>query len=169
MLQLISLVMLAYSFFLIRTHLPGLPKCIPVHFNAAGVADGWGSPDVFWMLLGTQALVTVVFLTIPYLGQLAPGMIHFGTRRLSDFSPAQRPRVLAMLNDMAAYMSIVMNLFFVLMLVELLRAARQPSPHIRIVFPLILLFGGMIGILGYYTRRFYRLAKGEDGDTSPGS
>ena len=55
MLQLVSLMMLIYSYFLIRTNLPNLPARIPTHFNAAGVADGWGSPDTLWVLLGAQA------------------------------------------------------------------------------------------------------------------
>ena len=135
MLQLISLVMVIYSYFLIQTNLPKLPRHIPTHFNAAGVADGWGSPDTLWVLLGVQALTCAVFLIVPYVGQRFPGAIHVGSRRLSDFSPAQRARMLPMLNDMAGYMSIVMNLFFVLMLHEIIQAATQPIPHIHPLFP----------------------------------
>ena len=65
MLQLISLVMVVYSYFLIQTNLPKLPRLIPTHFNAAGVADGWGSPDILWVLLGAQALTCAVFLLCP--------------------------------------------------------------------------------------------------------
>jgi len=67
MLQLISLVMVIYSYFLIQTNISKLPRLIPTHFNAAGVANGWGSPDTLWILLGAQALTTVVFLAVPYL------------------------------------------------------------------------------------------------------
>lgn len=87
MLQLISLVMVIYSYFLIQTNLPKLPRRIPTHFNAAGVADGWGSPDTLWVLLGVQALTCVLFLIVPYVGQRFPGAIHVGSRRLSDFPP----------------------------------------------------------------------------------
>jgi uncharacterized membrane protein len=166
MLQLISLVLLIFSFFIIQTSMPALPKYIPTHFNAAGVANAWGSPNILWILLGAQALTSVVFLIVPYLGQLAPGAIHVGTRRLNDFSPAQRTHVLSMLNNMAAYMSIVMNLFFVLMLMDIIRAAAQPIPHIHPLLPLALLIGGAFGILFYYTMQFRRAAKGEDGRES---
>src|SRR5271169_3178191 len=131
MLQLISLVMLAYSYFLIQTNLPNLPARMPTHFNAAGMADGWGSPDVLWVVLGAQALTCAVFLLVPFLGQRFPGAVHFGSRRLSDFSPAQRVRLVPLLNDMAGYMSIVMNLFFVLMLRQIIQAAAQPIPRIH--------------------------------------
>jgi len=162
MLQLISLVMLAYSYFLIQTNLPNLPARMPTHFNAAGVADGWGSPDVLWVLLGAQALTCTVFLLVPFLGQRFPGAVHFGSRRLNDFPPAQRERVLPLLNEMAGYLSVVMNLFFVLMLHEMIQAATQPIPHLHLLFPLVLLFGGMIGITLYYLAKVNRIVKGED-------
>jgi uncharacterized membrane protein len=165
MLQLVSLVMVIYSYFLIQTNLPKLPRCIPTHFNAAGVADGWGSPDTLWALLGAQALTCAVFLVVPYLGQRNPGAVHFGSRRLSDFSPPQRARMVSMLNDMAGYLSIVMNLFFVFMLLQIVRAATQPNPHIHPLGPMVLLGAGTIGILLFYTGQFRRAAKGEgDGD-----
>jgi uncharacterized membrane protein len=161
MLQLISLVMVIYSYFLIRTNLPKLPRSIPTHFNAAGVADGWGSPDTLWVLLGAQALTCAVFLMVPYLGQRNPGAVHFGSRRLSEFPPAQRVRMVAMLNDMAGYMSVVMNLFFVFTLHEIIQAATQAHPHIHMLWPLALLMGGMFGITLYYLGRFRRAAKGD--------
>ena len=167
MLQLISLVMLAYSYFLIQTTIPHLPKCIPTHFNAAGVADGWGSPDSLWLLLGAQALTCVVFLGMPYLGRLFPGAVHFGPRKLSDFPPAQRVRMLSMLNDMGAYMGIVMNVFFVLMLLEITRASSQLNPRIHPLFPMTIFIGGTFGIMFYYTRIFTRVAKGDVGDGHP--
>ena len=100
MLQLISIVMVVYSYFLIQTSIPKLPRFIPTHFNAAGVADGWGSPETLWILLGAQALTCAVFLAVPYIGLRHPGSVHFGSRRLSDFPPAQRERMLPMLNDL---------------------------------------------------------------------
>ncbi len=166
MLQLISLLMVIYSYFLIQISIPRLPRVIPTHFNAAGVADAWGSPDTLWVLLGVQAFTCAVFLIVPYVGQRIPGAIHVGMRRLSDFSPAQRARTLPMLNDMAGYMSIVMNLFFVLMLHEVMQAATQPIPHIHPLFPLGLLISGMFGIMLYYLVQFRRAANKED-DVDP--
>jgi uncharacterized membrane protein len=167
MLQLVSALLVAYSYFLIRTNLPHLPTRIPTHFNGAGAADGWGSPDTLWFLFGTQVLTWVVFLIVPYLGQRFPGMVHLGTRRLSDYSPAQRVRMLPLLNDMAGYMCIVMNLFFVWMLNGIIKAATEPIPHIEVFGPLALLIGGMLGITLYYLARFRRAAQVSDnGDTS---
>jgi len=162
MLQLISLVILIYSYFLVQTSLPKLPRLIPTHFNADGVANAWGSPDILWFVLGAQALTCAVFLIVPYLGQRVPQAVHFGSRRLSDFPPAQRPRMAAMLNDLAGYLSIVMNLFFVFVLHEMIQSATEPIPHIHMRLPLALLVGGMFGIMLYYLGKFRRAAKGED-------
>jgi len=162
MLQLISLVILIYCYFLVQTSLPKLPGVIPTHFNADGVANAWGSPDVLWFVLGAQALTCAIFLIVPYLGQRIPQAIHFGSRRLSDFPPAQRPRMVAMLNDLAGYLNIVMNLFFVIMLREMIRSATEPIPRIHVRLPLAFLVGGMFGVMLYYLGKFRRAAKGED-------
>ena len=163
MLQLISLVMLIYSFFLIRTSLPLLPARIPTHFNASGVADTWGSPDALWTLLGAQALTCVVFLVVPYLSQRFPGAVHLGRRRLSDFSPAQRARMLPLLNEMTGYMAVLMSLFFVWMLRQMLAAARAPNPHLSPLWPMVLLLSGTLVVTWYYLKRL-RLAGKDPGD-----
>jgi uncharacterized membrane protein len=162
MLQLISLVMVIYSYFLIQTNIPKLPRIIPTHFNAAGVADGWGSPDTLWVLLGAQALTCAVFLIVPYVGQRFPGAVHFGSRKLSDFPPAQRARMVPILNDLAGYLSILMNVFFVFMLHEMIKAATQPIPHLHMFWPLGLLMGGTLGIMLNFLWKFRRAAKQED-------
>jgi hypothetical protein len=165
MLQLISIVMVIYSYFLIQTNIPKLPRVIPTHFNAAGVANGWGSPDTLWFLLGAQALTCAVFLVVPYIGQRFPGSMHFGTRRLSDFPPAQRARMLPVLVTMAGYLAVAMNLFFVVTLQRVIQAAAQPIPHLEMFWPMVLLVGSTLGITFYYLRQFGRIAKGgDDGD-----
>ncbi|MGO8790891.1 MAG: DUF1648 domain-containing protein [Terriglobia bacterium] len=166
MLQLISLLLVAYSYFLIQTSIPKLPQSIPTHFNADGVANGWGSPDMLWILLGAQALTCTVFLIMPYVGQRFPGAVHFGSRRLSDFSPAQQTRMLPMLKDLAGLLSVVMNLFFVFMLREVIQAAAQPIPHINPRWPMVFLVGGTAAITVYYLWQFRRVAKGGGDDPS---
>ena len=109
MLQLVSVIMLVYSYFAIETSITKLPRVIPTHFNAAGVADGWGSPEMLWILLGAQALVTAVFLLMPYFGQRFPRAVHFGSRHLSDFSAETRQKLVPVLNELAGWLSVVSN------------------------------------------------------------
>jgi uncharacterized membrane protein len=164
MLRLISVVLMLYSYFLIQTNFPELPPRIPTHFDAAGNANGWGSPNTLWILLVAQVTTGVVFLIIPYLGRRFPGSVNLGTRRLSDYTPAQQARILPLLHDMMAYMSILMNLFFVFMLQGVLRAATQSHPQLPMAWPLLLLLGGILFITLYYLRRITRTAK-EEGPT----
>ena len=158
MLQLISLLLLACSFILIRTSILSLPSTIPTHFNAEGAANGWGSPNTLWFLLGAQALTCAVFLVVPYVGRQFPGAVHFGSRRLSDFPAAQRPRLLAILNQMAAWLSIVINLFFVFMLREIIHAATQRVPHFHPRGIMLFLLGAMPAVLMFYLWKFQRAA-----------
>jgi uncharacterized membrane protein len=167
MLQLISLVMLIYSYFLIQTSLPKLPHHIPTHYNAAGVANGWGSPDMLWILLGAQALTCAVFLLVPYLGQRFPGSVHFGSRRLSDFSPAQQERLLPILNEMGGCLSVVMNLFFVFMLRQVIQQATESIPHLYMLWPLTVLVAGTLGVTLFYFRKFNQAAKDEGNESTP--
>jgi uncharacterized membrane protein len=161
MLRLISLVLMFYSYFLIRTSLSNLPPCIPTHFDAAGNANGWGSPNTLWFLLIAQVVTGVVFLFVPYMGRRFPGIVNLGTRRLSDYTPAQQARILPLLHDMMAYMSILMNLFFVFMLQGVIHAATQSHPQLPAAWPLGLLLGSSLFITLYYLRRITRTAKEE--------
>ena len=162
MAQLISFVLMAYSYLLIRTAIPTLPGTIPTHFNAAGVADGWGSPDTLWILLEAQALTSAVFVLVPFLSQRFPGAVHFGSRRLNDFPPEQRSQAASLMSDMAGYLNVMMNLFFVFMVHEMIRAATQAMPSIHVFWPLGLLLGGTIALTLYHLRQFRRIAEGGD-------
>lgn len=158
--QLIPIALVVYSCLLIRASINQLPRIIPTHFNAAGVADAWGSPDVLWILLGAQALTCALFLLVPFLSRRAPGAVHVGSRRLKDFPPAQRGLAISILTDMTACLNIIMNLFFVWILREIIRAATQVHPRIRVWLPLGLLITGTLGLTIYYLGRFRRLAAG---------
>lgn len=157
--KLISLALVFYSYFLIHTNISNLPQLIPTHFNAAGEADGWGSPSTLWILLGVQILTSVVFLCVPYLGQRFPQFVNLGLRKLSDYSPEQRLRILPLLHDMMGYMSIVTNLYFAFTLHCLIQAAGQPHPHLPVALPLGLLLGATLGLTFYYLRRIGQVAK----------
>jgi len=167
MLQLLSVLMVLYSYFLIETSIPKLPRLIPTHFNAAGVPNGWGSPQTLWFLFGAQVLTCAVFLAVPYIGLRHPQKVHLGSRRLSDFPPAQRARILPMLNLMGASLSLVTNLFFVYMLRQNIRAAMEPIPHSDARLPLLLLVAGTLAVVLYFTTRFSRAAKSSDDGNSP--
>ncbi len=157
MLTLVSFLLLIYSFFLIRTALPKLPSRMPTHFDAAGVANGWGSPDTLWIIFVAQALTCAVFLIVPFLGQRYPNSIHVGLRRLSDFPAPQRAKVLRTVNQLVAGTSIVMNLFMVVILHGIIQAAELPVPHFRMLWAVVLGVGAILAVFWFYLGKIRRI------------
>ena len=159
MLQLISIILVIYSYFLIQTSIPKLPRLIPTHYTAAGVADGWGPPGTLWVLLAAQVLTCAVFLLVPYIGRRFPGSVHFGSRRLSDFPSEQRQRLMPILNELGGCLGVVMSVFFVYMLRQVVEQATEPVPHLYMFWPLALLLGGTVGVLLFYWVKFNQATK----------
>jgi uncharacterized membrane protein len=157
--RLITIGLAVYSFFLIQTSLPSLPARIPTHFNAAGEADGWGSPDSLWVLLLIQVLVGGLFLVIPLLGRRFPESVNIGSLKLSDYTPAQRERIMPLLTDMMGYISVLFSLLFCLLLRQAIRAASSPHPHLAVWWVFGVMVAGTALTLIYYIRRIDDVAK----------
>lgn len=158
MLRLVSFLLLTYSYFLIRTALPKLPSRIPTHFDAAGAANGWGSPDMLWIIFVAQALTCAVFLLVPFLGQRYPNSVHVGLRRLSDFPAPQRAKVLTTVNQLVAGTSVVMNGFMVVILDGIIQAAELPVPHFRMLWAVVLGMAAIFGMFWFYLGKIRRIA-----------
>lgn len=157
--KIVAAALALYSFSLIQTSLPNLPSCIPVHFNIAGQPDGWGRPDMLWVLLGFQVLVCGLMLSMSALGRRYPGSVHFGTRHLSDFTPEQRELVLPLLDQLGGWMSVLCGLFFVFLIRESIRAAGSANPQFHMGWAAALFIAGMVGITVYYVRRINSVAR----------
>lgn len=158
--RLITFGLAFYSYFLIKANIPRLPARIPTHFNAAGEADGWGSPDTLWVLLLVQVLTCGLFLVVPLLGRRFPGTVNVGFRTLSDFTPAQRERIMPFLTDMMGYMSVLLGLLFSVLLRETIHAASSAHPHLSLWWELGVFLAGTAATLIYYLRRINAVANG---------
>jgi uncharacterized membrane protein len=156
--RLITLGLALYSFFLIETNMPRLPARIPTHFNAAGEADGWISPDTLWVLLLLQALTCGFFLVVPLLARRFPATVNVGFRKLSDFTPVQRERIMPLLTDMMGYMSLLSGLFFCTLLRDIIHAASSSHPHISLWWELGPFLAGTAVTVIYYLRRIFGVA-----------
>lgn len=157
--KIVAAALALYSFFLIQTSLPNLPSRIPVHFNLAGQPDGWGSPNTFWILLGFQVLVCGVMLSMSSWGRRYPGSVHFGTRRLSDFTPEQRELVLPLLDQLGGWMSVITGLFFVFIIRESIGAAGSDHPQFHVGWAAALFVVGLVGVSVYYVWLINRVAR----------
>lgn len=156
--RLITLGLALYSFLLIQTNLPRLPARIPTHFNAAGEANAWGSPSTLWILLGVQVLVCGLLLAMPWVGLRCPGSVNLGRRRLSDFAPEVRERIMPLFTDMMGYTSVLAGLLFSVLLSEIIQASFSPHPHFSPKWELGFFVAGTLGITLYYLRRIYAVA-----------
>jgi uncharacterized membrane protein len=165
--RLITFVLVLYSYFLIKANISHLPPRIPTHFNAAGEANGWGSPDSLWFLLLVQLLTCGVLLAVPFLGRRHPGMVHIGFRTLSDFTPAQRERIMPLLTDMMEYVSVLVGVLFCILLRQTIRAALSSHPHFSPWWIGAFLIG-VAAIVIYYLRRIFAAAN-DTGRESPGA
>jgi len=159
MAKIVAAVLAVYSAFLIETSLPGLPARIPVHFNASGQPNGWGSPHTLWMLLVFQVLVAGVMLSMSLWGRRFPGSVHLGTRRFSDLTPEQRELALPLLDQMAGWMSVAASLFFVFIIRESIRAAESSNPEFHAGWAAVLFVGAMVGLAIYFVSRINREAQ----------
>ena len=150
-----------YSAFMIQTSLPHLPSRIPVRFNLAGEPNGWGPPHMLWVLMGFQVLVTGVMMSMSFWARRIPQSVHFGARRLSDFTPDQRDLVWSLLDQMAGWLGVVTSLFFVFLIREAIHAASSPSPQFRLGWVAALCVGAMVVVSIYYVRRINQVASSE--------
>ena len=153
--RLITVALAIYSFFLIETSIPRLPARIPTHFNAAGEANCWGSPDTLWFLHLVQVLLGGLFLIMPLIGARYPGSVHLGRRRLSDFGPEVRERVTPLFTNMMGTMSVLLSLLLSLLLREIIEAAFSSQPHFSPKWELGLFLAGVAVTLIYYLGRIY--------------
>ena len=110
--------------------MPRLPARIATHFNWSGEPNGWSSPEALWILLAVQVLGAALILAIPALGRRAPQMVNLGTRRLSDFPPEVRERIMPVLEDMCGYLAVLYSLLFTLLIRGVIRAALVPGARV---------------------------------------
>ncbi len=154
----VALGLVAYTAFFIQRVMPQLPQRIPTKFDWQGNATAWSRPDTLWVMLLVQLAGTLLILAIPAIGRRAPQLVNLGRRRLSDFPPEVRPRVMPLLEDMCGWMAVLFGLFFTLLIRELVRAAlipgEKPSPWLVVAF-----LAGMGVLVVYYLRQFNRIAK----------
>jgi hypothetical protein len=101
MTRLLACCFIVYSYFEIRNELPLLAAASDAH---AGIALS------LWIALSVQAFVCGVMLLVPVIARVMPEAVHFGWRRLSDYSPNQLQRVLPAVGAMSGMMCLATSL-----------------------------------------------------------
>jgi len=149
------------SFLDIEHNIGRLPARIPTHFDFSGLADRWGPRNSLWVTLAVQVLTCALILLIPLLARWRPNLAHFGSHRLSDFSPEQQQRVLPMFKQMTAYLSILIAFGFHLLIHERMHAAAEPQHRLPVGWLLTILLVAPLALVVYYLPRVNRIAKGD--------
>ena len=117
-----------------------------------------------WLAEPRQYLVAAVvialmaalnILALPLIGWRYPGSVHLGRRRLSDFGPEVRERIMPSFTNMMGTMSVLLGLLFSFLLHEIIQAASSSQPHFSPKWELGLFLAGMAVTLIYYLGRIY--------------
>ena len=107
-LAVLTAALAVYSYFEIKTGLPLLAAHITTHRGATVPVSHVLSLGVHitWFL---QVFIAASLLGAPY---LAPQFIHFGSWRLSRYSPAQQQRVLPLMQELTGLLALLVSCYF---------------------------------------------------------
>lgn len=121
-LEIVSLAALVFLIFITARALYGshrLPDHIPTHFNAAGQADGYGSPK---MLLIFPGFATIAYLLMSLVSRF-PAAFNFPVR----VTPLNRKRLEELALSMIAWFKTEVVVFFAWIAWNAIDAARNPD------------------------------------------
>jgi uncharacterized membrane protein len=153
-------VLVAYSAVTIVLALPKLPARIPTKFNFSGEPVAWGGPETLWIMLLVQVFVCALILAVPTIGRRAPQLVNLGFRRLSDFPPQTRQRIVPLLEEMCAWMAALFAALFTVLIHGMIRAAHEPGVRLT-NWPLAVFLAGTAIVVIYYLRRINRVGNEE--------
>jgi uncharacterized membrane protein len=112
--ETISLLLLITNILIIVFSLPKLPDIIPIHFNLAGEANGWGSKNTLWIMFA---------ITIPMYALLTfiSGKPELYRSRMSENNMEEQLRLTS---KMTRIMKTVVLLIFVMVTVFMVQTAQ---------------------------------------------
>ena len=104
MTRLVAAGLILCSYFEIRQALPLLASRAPNRGVNLAVST------LLWASFGTEVLIYAILLLVPLIARAYPSLVHFGSRRLSDYSPSQLDRVLPVLKSMVGMLCCAVTL-----------------------------------------------------------
>jgi hypothetical protein len=148
MTRLLAIGLIAYSYLEIKHNLPQIAERVPNRAVATAISLN------LWIPLLLEILITGVLLLVPALSRAYPEAVHFGLRRLSDYTPSQRDRIMPILSRMVGLLSVAATVYFGFGIDLQIKAAlvngrpRPPAPWEIAAF--VISFGA---ITYYYVQR----------------
>jgi len=148
MTRLLACAFIAFSYFEIRNALPRLAERAPGGIALAGVSLS------LWISFSVEVFVCGTILLAPLIARVMPEAVHFGWRRLSDYSPRQLERVLPVVTSMSGAMAIATAFFLGYGIHMRIQAALKDFhkfPPVLVVYAALLI--SFILITYYYGQR----------------
>ena len=155
-LEVVSIAALAYLAWITAAAMLGphaLPNRIAVHFDAAGQANGWGSPKA---LLGMPILAAVLYVLMTVVARF-PAAFNFPVR----VTPANRPRLEALALEMIAWLKAEVLCLFAWVQEMTVAVARNGGAHLSPWFMPVTL-GAVFATIGWYIVAMRRAGKGRE-------
>lgn len=148
-LEIVSLAALIVLLFITARALYGadrLPDRIPIHFNATGHADGYGSPR---MLLIFPAFATAIYLLMSLVSRF-PAAFNFPVRA----TPFNRKRLEELALSMIAWLKTEVVVFFTWIAWNAISAARSPDQRLSTALMPMLLVAVFVTCIAYTVAMF---------------
>lgn len=127
-----------------------LPNRIPVHFDAAGQINGWGSPAMLWFL---PAVATGIYLLMTLVSR-HPGAFNYPVR----VTPATRPPLEAQSLGMIAWLRAELVWLFLFIEYAAIRSARLGrSALVPWIVPLCI--AAVFITIGWHMAAMFRISR----------
>lgn len=137
-----SLVILGVMLIYVITNLASLPDEIPIHFNAKGDADGWGSKLTLFFIPGICAFL---FLMMNFIGTMSPKTYNFPVKLTKE--NAQKQVELA--REMMHGLNVVIFSMMFYIVWRMVYLAKGGTGGLGVFFMVVFL-AAIFGVIGYY-------------------
>lgn len=136
-------------------HYAALPERMPSHFNGAGHADGWMPKSAYALLeLGLIAGMSLLFLGIGWLVKVVPADAVNLPNRDYWLAPGRRAETIRRLGNEIAGFGVALNLFFLGVQDQNIRAALSGTNRLGPLFTVYLV--GFLLYTLFWTISLYR-------------
>lgn len=143
-LKTLSLVILAVMVVYCITNFSSLPDEIPIHFNAKGEADGWGTKNILFFIPGVCAFL---FMMMHFIGTLKPKTYNFPVKLTEENARKQ----VELAREMMQGLNVVIFGLMFYILWRMVDLATGGTGGLGTFFMIVFL-AGIFGVIGYYMR-----------------
>lgn len=143
-LKTLSLVILGVMVIYCVSNFTSLPDEIPIHFNAKGEADDWGTKNILFFIPG---VCSFLFLMMHFIGKLKPKTYNFPVKLTEDNARKQ----VELAREMMQGLNVVIFGLMFYILWRMVDLATGGSGGLGTFFMIVFLVG-IFGVIVYYMR-----------------